>query len=284
MAHSYGGQIAQEIDRVAGTSVTKGDIIFNNASTLLFDLSAVKNDTPVNSNAVKHEGQDWWDIAQSHFFTVQIYSKDGARGKGSGLHDNAGSPFMFASGEYKNYIPIKSMNFNYTSYDNMNIPFGIFGDFPLLHKKKVTSISFSCYDIDDDRIEKALKYWEQQCFPANNYVAFLDEVKATLTYTSYNTKGKKTFTNTLDVIPASSVSVSRDYESNGAKLLNFSVVAVGYPGASAGAVTGTGIIKERGYGDGNDFADHAYEMQVSSVLNPSNDRYQPTSASYRDDY
>ena len=157
----------------------------------------------------------------------------------------------------------------------MNIPFGIFGDFPLLHKKKVTSVSFSCYDIDDDRIEQALKYWEQQCFPSDSYVAFLDEVKATLTYTSYDTKGKKNYIRTLDVIPASSVSVSRDYESNGAKLLNFSVVAVGYPGASAGGKKGDWIIREYGYGDGNERADAYYTKGLGVIVDPSGDQIQP---------
>ena len=47
---------------------------------------------------------DWWDIAQSHFFTVQIYS---AKNNGVGLHDEDGQPFKFSSGEgtYKDYIP-----------------------------------------------------------------------------------------------------------------------------------------------------------------------------------
>ena len=277
MAHSFGGQIAQEIDRIAGTSVTKGDVTFTGQFAQMLKGGVSTNVTPTNSSSsgLKHEGQDWWDIAQSHFFTVQIYSREGGRGHGSGLHTNTGAPFMFASGAYKDYIPIKSMNFNYTSYDNMNIPFGIFGDFPLLHRKKVTSISFSCYDIDDDRIEQALKYWEQQCFPSDNYVAFLDEVKATLTYTSYDTKGKKNYVRTLDVIPASTVSVSRDYESNGAKLLNFSVVAVGYPGASAGGVKGDWVLAEWGYTDGNDKVDAYYTRGVSAIVDPSREYIEP---------
>ena len=127
------------------------------------------------------------------------------------------------------------MNFNETSYENMNVPFGIFGDFPLLHRKKVTTISFSCYDIDQDSIELALRKWEESCFPQATYVAFLDDVAAELTYSSYDVKGKKNFERTLYVIPANSVSVSRSYEENGPKLLNFSVVAVGAVGASATA-------------------------------------------------
>ena len=234
--------------------VTQGEITYTGgASLLLTGGISTTNDLSKKTSGIGNDLIDYWDIAQSHFFTVQIYSSNGGGSKATGLHDIKGSPFSFASGHgtYQDYIPIKSMNFNYTSYDNLNIPFGIFGDFPLLHRKKVTSISFSCYDIDDDRIEKALRYWEQQCFPSDIYVAYLDEVKATLKYTSYDVKGKTNFVRTLDVIPGQSVSVSRDYEENGAKLLNFSVVAVGAPG-----------VKERGYGDGNDYADLVYEATV----------------------
>ena len=160
------------------------------------------------------------------------------------------------------------MNFNYTTYDNMSIPFAIFGDFPLLHRKKVTSVSFSCYDIDQDAIEKALKYWEQKCFPQGMYAAYLSDVAATLKYTSYDVKGRENFTRVLDVIPAGSTSVSRSYEENGAKLLNFSVVAVGAPGASAttGDLSSGAGIKERGYGDGNENANRTYERKVSGII------------------
>ena len=148
----------------------------------------------------------------------------------------------------------------------MNIPFGIFGDFPLLHKKKVTSISFSCYDIDQDAIEKALRYWEQQCFPQGMYVAYLEDVAAELKYTSYDVKGRPNFIRTLEVIPASTVSVSRSYEENAAKLLNFSVVAVGAIGASAnnGEMATTEAMKRKGYGDLNEFPNRSYDPNDTS--------------------
>ena len=253
---------------VTGTtpSITEGDLTFmgDDITTVLQGSALKTNDLSKQTSGAGNDMVDYWDIAQSHFFTVQIYSNN--NGTPTGLHDVNGSPFSFASGQgtYQDYIPVKSMNFNYTSYDNLNIPFGIFGDFPLLHKKKVTSISFTCYDIDNDSIEKALRYWEQQCFPQDIYVAYLDEIKATLKYTSYDVKGKKNFVKTLDVIPAQSVTVSRDYEENNAKMLSFSVVAVGAPGASAN--NGNQVIKERGWGDGNDFANLTYEATVGAAI------------------
>lgn len=229
---------------------------------------------------------DFWDISQSHFFTVQIYtpaSEKPGYGKATGLHDRNGKPFMFASGEgtYKDYLPIKTMNFSYTSYDNMTIPLAVLGDFPLLHRKKVTTINFSCYDMDQDVIETALRYWEQQCFPGDKYVEYLDNAKATLKYTSYDVTGKWNFVRVLDVIPTGAVTVSRSYEENGAKLLNFSVMAVGYPGMSGKVSSGGLTIKERGLGDGNDNADLTYEKKVNLIYNATGTA-EPTTWIYAD--
>ena len=263
-------------------SYTDGDITYMGdiVDSMTFNVPANYNYTPKTTDA-GGDMMDWWDIAQSHFFTVQIFNDK----NGAGIHDAKGTPFNFCSGEgtYKNYIPIKTMNFNYTTYDNMTIPFAIFGDFPLLHRKKVTSISFSCYDIDQDAIEKAVKYWEQQCFPQGMYAAYLDDVAAKLSYTSYDVKGRENFTRVLYVIPAGSVSVSRSYEENAAKMINFSVVAVGAPGASAttGDLSGGQGIKERGYGDGYEQANRTYELTVSAVRNPS-PGYVPNNSIYRD--
>lgn len=242
---------------------------YGDSAVAFFDTSLSRYPTDAITTDVGGDTLDWWDIAQSHFFTVQIYSP---RNNGVGLHDEKGEPFNFSSGQgtYKNFIPLKSMNFNYTSYDNMNIPFGIFGDLPILHKKKVTSISFSCYDIDQDAIEKALRYWEQQCFPGGMYVAYLEDVAAELKYTSYDVKGRENFTRVLQVIPASTVSVSRSYEENAAKLLNFSVVAVGAPGASAnnGEMATTNVIKQKGYGDINERANRSYNPNSNELELP----------------
>ena len=103
----------------------------------------------------------------------------------------------------------------------------------------------------------ALRAWENRCFPESKYVAYLDEVKALFSYRSFDVTGKKNFEKKFYVIPASSVSVSRNYEENGAKMLNFSLAMVGMPQASA---NGNGLrIAEYGYGEGYEKADLYYE-------------------------
>ena len=257
---------------VTGTTppVTQGELTYGGeTASRLFNLQASKSSNPKSTEG-NSDPLSYWDIAQSHFFTVQIYSPSNpGYPHATGLHDKNGQPFSFCSGEgtYKDYIPIKTMSFNYTSYDNMTIPVNIFGDFPLLHRKKMTTVNFSCYDMDQDVIELALKYWENQCFP-ENCVEYLDHIKATLKYRSYDVTGKLNFEKNLAVIPTGQVSVSRSYEENAAKILNFSVVVVGTTGASSKSRrAGSGyIIKERGYGDGNEYADLTYEKQIGMAI------------------
>lgn len=257
-------------------SITQGEITYTGDSAArLFNLQVSATDAPsATSNGIS-DPIAYWDIAQSHFFTVQIYSSaadTASRGynQATGLHDLKGNPFSFCSGEgtYRDYVPIKTMNFNYTNYDNMTLPVNIFGDFPLLHRKKMTTINISCYDMDQDVIERALKYWENQCFP-NNCVEYMDCVKADFKYRSYDVTGKMNFEQVLEVIPTGAVSTNRSYEENAPKMLNFSLIVVGASGKTAkGPKAGAGpVLKERGLGDGNERADYTYEKKVSLIYN-----------------
>lgn len=246
------------------TKVLEGGISTANTYGLSFVPKSRKSAGDMLSNA---------DIAQSHFFTVQIYSAPTSTyNHPTGLHERNGKPISFASGKgtYSDYLPVKTMQLNYTSYDHLTIPFTIFGDLPIPHRKRVSTVSFSCYDMDNDVIERALKYWEDQCF-VGNCVEYLDNIKATLKYRSYSVTGKLNFTKYLDVIPAGTTSVSRSYAENGEKLLNFSVVVVGTTGASA--KSGSLSIKERGYGDGNETADLTYTKDTAAAITNYNYNY-----------
>jgi hypothetical protein len=109
----------------------------------------------------------------------------------------------------------------------MNIPLAIFGDFPLLNKKRVSTIDLSCYDFDSNKLEYELYKWENQCFPKGRFVAYMDEIARKFTYRGYSVEGIETLTYEVYVIPSGNVSVSRDYSANEAKMVNFSLVVVG---------------------------------------------------------
>ena len=180
------------------------------------------------------------DIAQSHHYTVHI---DGF--STSSNYKISSSPLTNENG----FLPVKTMNLKYTSYENMSIPIAIFGDFPLLNKKRVSTIDLSCYDKDDNKLEFELRQWEAQCFPKGRFVAYMDDIARKLTYKGYNVKGKDTLTYEVYVIPAGNVTVSRDYSANEAKMVNFSLVVVGDGRTCA---TGDGNIPIIDHGAGGD--------------------------------
>ena len=157
------------------------------------------------------------DIAQAHHFVVQIEKPNGKN--------------MFSlqspSPKFGKFLPVKTINLTYSSYENMSIPVSIFGDFPLLNRKRVSTIALTCYDTDDNQLEREVRLWENSCFPKNRYVAYMEDIARKFTYTGYNVKGKSTFTASFYVIPSGAVSVSRDYSTNDAKMISFNLVCVG---------------------------------------------------------
>ena len=165
------------------------------------------------------------DIAQSHHFTVYL---DGF----------SSSKFKTPEGTFSPFLPVKSMNFNYLSYENMSIPVAIFGDIPLLNKKRLTTVSLTCFDLDNNLLERELKTWESRCFPKGRFAAYMDDIARKFTYRGYDVKGRETLKYEFFVIPSGNVSVSRDYSANDAKLVTFNLICVG-----DGSTCATGVNK-----------------------------------------
>lgn len=183
------------------------------------------------------------DISQSHHFTVHLegFSMTGLKIASSPLTNKEG------------FLPVKTMNLKYTSYENMSIPVAIFGDFPLLNKKRVSTIDLTCYDLDSNKLEYALRKWESDCFPKGRFVAYMDDIAKKFTYKGYGVDGRGTLTYEVYVIPAGNVTVSRDYSANEAKMVSFSLVVVGDGRTCAtgdGKVPGEIPIQDHGGGAG----------------------------------
>ena len=144
--------------------------------------------TPISSK-INH-GLFLTDIAQAHHFVVQIEKPNGKN--------------MFSlqspSPKFGKFLPVKTINLTYSSYENMSIPVSIFGDFPLLNRKRVSTIALTCYDTDDNQLEREVRLWENSCFPKNRYVAYMEDIARKFTYTGYNVKGKSTFTAFLTML------------------------------------------------------------------------------------
>lgn len=181
------------------------------------------------------------DMAQSRYFTLTL---DKLRHNGKPIQFKLATP---SSADYANYsdvhvfndfFPVKNMTMNFTAYDNLSIPFAIFGNLSILHRKRLTTITINAYDTDKDIVEEAVQKWEAECFPSSKYVAYMADVASKFEYKSYDVTGKINYIKTLYVIPAEGVSVSRGYDDNSEKIVSFSVVAVGEIGASANGSSG----------------------------------------------
>ena len=164
------------------------------------------------------------DISQSHHFTVKM-SK---------------IKVEFPTATLGNFLPVKNISYSEITFDNLSIPTGIFGTFPITHKKHVGSINLVLYDTADDKIQAQIRKWEEECFPKGKYVNFLSNIVSEFTYNSYDTTGKLNKSLVLYVIPANSVTTSRSYEENNAKLINLSLTVVGFKGNIEGGMTTSG--------------------------------------------
>lgn len=232
--------VTQAVDEYTGNT---GVVYKNPAGAWLLEGGAAKNEAAGSggngsgSSPVVSDNAFMMDIAQSHHYTIQL----------SGF-----THYKTPEGSFSDFLPTKSINLTYTSYENMSIPVSIFGDFPLLNRKRVSTIALTCYDRDNNKLEFELKQWEAQCFPKGRYVAYMEDIARKLTYRGYSVDGRQTLIYSVYVIPSGNVSVSRDYSANDAKLLNFSLVCVGDGSTCATGAEGPGIIVEDhgGMGDG----------------------------------
>lgn len=168
--------------------------------------------------------QDLQDISQSHHFKINLNK----------------IRVEHSSQAFGNFLPVKNISYNEITFDNLNIPVGIFGNFPLMHKRQVGTINLTLYDRDTDNIEQQIRQWEAECFPKGKYVNYLSEIVGELKYSSYTVTGKLNKTLTLQVVPTGSVTISRSYEENNAKLLNLSLAIVGFIGKVDGGLPSSG--------------------------------------------
>jgi len=172
------------------------------------------------------------DIAQSRFYKVRLYKSNDDQpriwhfpGK-EGIQEE-----LIGSGEY---LPVKSISLNYESLNNLTLPITVYNNFSLVSKKSIGTISLTCYDANSDIIENTVHDWINYCFVGTR-LRYLSQIYKKFEYTSYNTQGKlnKDSTRSYLVIPTGGVTIGRDYEENGAKLVTFNLAIVGDTVSSA---------------------------------------------------
>ena len=193
----------------------KGDIV-EGALTLSTGIS--------ESDPYVQHTYELQDIAQSHHFTITLDKIN----------------IEFPTEKFGYFLPVHSISYTQSVYDNMNIPVGIFGDINILRRKQVSKLNLTLYDLGTDPIEAKIKAWENECYPKGKYVNYLSEIVGELVYTSFSPDGKRNKSITMYVIPAGDFSVRRSYEENAPKFINFGVVVIGFKGSMTGSGTSLG--------------------------------------------
>lgn len=194
----------------------------NNINYMNGDPFESKSTEQPSSSGSSNDGGWAIDIAQSHHFTVEIRDASNHRSQSGNLLS-----YKTPNNVYSNFLPVKSMSLSYPSYENMNISLSIFGDFPLLMRRRVETITLVCYDEDTSPLEKNLQVWNEECFPQGKYVAYMDNIVKELIYRGYTVDGRESMHVRRFVIPAGQVMVNRDYSENEAKMITFSLACVG---------------------------------------------------------
>ena len=119
------------------------------------------------------------DLARSSYFTVSfdtIFKDAQFHVPGNSFNRNT-------------FLPVKSITVNYGSVESLAIPIACYSDVPIMSKRKVGRIGLTLYDLDDDRIEKALTAWRDS-MTIKGRTVYLDESYVKMHYKSYNVKGE----------------------------------------------------------------------------------------------
>ena len=177
---------------------------------------------PTKTSVPSSDGGWAIDIAQSHHFTVEIRDASCHKSSSGNLLS-----YKTPNNVYSSFLPVKNMSLSYSGYENLNIPLSIFGDFQLLQRKRVETITLTCYDEDTSFLERNLQTWNEECFPQGKYVAYMDDVVKELIYRGYTVDGRESLNVRRFVIPTGQVMVNRDYSENEAKFITFSLACVG---------------------------------------------------------
>ncbi|MFA6358806.1 MAG: hypothetical protein WCY09_09150 [Candidatus Omnitrophota bacterium] len=159
------------------------------------------------ANTVSVGNQFSADMAQSRFFTVNLDTIDNVNGMKS--------------------LPVKSISYTVTGIDTMSLPIGVFKDIPIPTGKKLPRITLTLIDDRMEQIESQIREWYEIMIPTGSgTIGYLDDMIGVLTYESYDTSGDINFSYQANVILTEDLTMSRDYETNGFKILEISFVVL----------------------------------------------------------
>lgn len=155
------------------------------------------------------------NMALTHHFTFTI---DGLTVNASMIHPTY---------KYSRFLPVKSLNFTSIAVESTKIQTGIFADFPIFHRKRMSTLTCTLNDLDTHEYEHAVFKWFDGCIEdQKGFVATMDEIVRDARLVVYDTKGKAMKSFNFSIIPDGDITTSKNYETASLKEFQFKAIIV----------------------------------------------------------
>jgi hypothetical protein len=128
------------------------------------------------------------------------------------------------------WMPLKSLSYNQGSIETANISVGAFADLHLPFRKHSPTFSVEMYDARNDFFEMKLREWHNMSVLTEGFVPVLESICKKVQIRSWATNGECNSLTECQCILADDINVTRSYDGNDLKLIQFKLIVVGWGG------------------------------------------------------
>lgn len=130
------------------------------------------------------------------------------------------------------WMPLKSLSYTQGSIETMSIAVGAFADLQLPFRKHSPTLNVEMYDARNDFFEMKLREWHNMSVLTEGCVPVLESITKKVQIRSWATNGECNSLTECQCILADDINVTRSYDGNDLKLIQFKLVVVGWGGSS----------------------------------------------------
>ena len=218
-----------------------------------------KNDTDISKLNAHVNTYFNLDISQSAYFTMLIDGFEYGRfhssymstttSRNDGRRDNyfnrSNNAFDFGkpsnSTGFENFtqngsiywMPLKSLQYTQGSIETMSVAVGAFADLQLPFRKHSPTFTVEMYDARNDFFEMKLREWHNMSVLTEGYVPVLESICRKVQIRSWATNGECNSLTECQCILADDINVTRSYDGNDLKLIQFKLIVVGWGGSAS---------------------------------------------------
>lgn len=128
------------------------------------------------------------------------------------------------------WMPLKSLQYNQGSIETANIAVGAFADLHMPFRKHSPTFTVEMYDARNDYFEMKLREWHNMSVLTQGFVPVLESICKKVQIRSWATNGECNSLTECQCILADDINVTRTYEGNDLKLIQFKLIVVGWGG------------------------------------------------------